>query len=108
MNDRRDKTLESGNPIEQKDEIIAQLEGRLTRLQNEFYEERFIWIVICIVLVDAFIFVHTNNWTGPVVIGIIELLGIYVSAKYLKVDSVAPFIDKLTGFIHRTVKTGKD
>ena len=61
-------------------------------------EERFIWIVVCIILFDCLIFMHMESWSGPLVIGIIELVLIIALAKKLQVDQIAGL---LTRFMDR-------
>jgi len=51
---------------------------------------------------------NLESWTGPLVIGIVELIGLYVLADRYKVDTIAPLIDRLTGFAHRAAKTEKN
>jgi hypothetical protein len=61
-------------------------------------EERFVWIVVCIILFDCLIFRDMESWTGPLVIGIIQLVLIIALAKKLQVDYVA---NLLTRFMDR-------
>lgn len=68
------------------------------RAMDSRAEERFIWIVVCIVLFDCMIFMNMENWSGPLVIGIIELVLIIALAKKLRVDQIALL---LTRFMHR-------
>ncbi|WP_157223307.1 hypothetical protein [Rhodovulum sp. PH10] len=93
----------SGEPApDQKDEKIAALETKLKDIENIFYEERFLWIIISIILFDAYIFTHMANWAGAVVVGIFELIFVLIMADRCGVDTVAPLIDKITGFLVRT------
>lgn len=50
VNDRRAEMPESAQTLEQKDETIAQLEAKLADSKNKVDEERFIWVIICILL----------------------------------------------------------
>jgi hypothetical protein len=61
-------------------------------------EERFVWIVVCIILFDCLVFMNMENWTGPLVIGIIELVLIIALAKKLRVEEIAKL---LTRFMDR-------
>jgi hypothetical protein len=61
-------------------------------------EERFIWIVVCIILFDCIVFMNMASVMGPVVIGIIELVLIIALAKKLQVDQIAGL---LTRFMDR-------
>jgi hypothetical protein len=42
---------------------------------------------------------RAENWTGPIVIGIIQLIAVIVTANRCRVDVVAPLIDKLVGMV---------
>jgi hypothetical protein len=89
-----------------EDEQITALEDRVQELNNDRYEERFVWILVVLMLFDALVFSNMENWTGPIVIGVIELVAIIVVADRCKVDTAAPLIDKITGALGRA--TGKD
>jgi len=80
-----------------KDDQVAALEDRVQRLENDNLEERFVWFLILLILFDTLIFMNMQNLTGPIVIGLIELLAVLVMAHRCKVDTVAPLIDKLVG-----------
>ena len=91
-----------------KDETLAALEEQVNDLSNRLYEERFIWILVSVVLVDIFVFSQMQNWSGPIVIGVFELIGIVILADRCQVDTVAPLIDKLAGFANKVTKNGND
>lgn len=61
-------------------------------------EERFIWIVICLVLFDCIVFMNMESWSGPIVIGIIQLVLIIALAKKMRVEEIAKL---LTRFMDR-------
>jgi hypothetical protein len=88
-----------------KDETIASLNNQVQELQDGLLEERFRWILACVVLLDIYVFSHMENWAGALVIGVLELIGVVITADRCGVNTVAPFIDKLTGFAHRAAKT---
>lgn len=90
-----------------RDEAIASLQGKLVEIADQHLEERFIWVLVVLVLADSFIFSKMDNFAGPLVIGIFELVGVIILADRCKVDTVAPLIDKLTGFAHKISKVEK-
>jgi hypothetical protein len=49
-----------------KDDQIAVLENSVQELTNKNFEERFIWIVVCLILFDTYIFSRMENWSAPV------------------------------------------
>lgn len=79
------------------DESLAQLEGQVDELTNKLYEERFTWILICVVLINFFVFAQMETWSAPIVIGLMELIGLVILAERCKVDAMMPIIDRLTG-----------
>lgn len=89
---------EKGNP-DSKDKTISALENAVEELKDKHFEERFIWILVCMVIADAFLFSHIANWTAPLVIGVIELVAIVILADRCKVNTVMPLIDRITGAI---------
>lgn len=86
---------EISNP---KDNTLAVLEQKVGHLEDRLLEERFLWMLVCIFLIDAYIFTHMTNWAGALVIGILQLIAIVVLADRCQVNIVMPLIDKLTGF----------
>lgn len=98
--------LETDGEPNAKDETLAELERSLESLNDKLYEERFLWILAVVVLIDFYVFSHMENWSAPLVIGILQLVGVVILADRCKVNTVAPLVDKLTGFVHRTTRGG--
>src|SRR5712664_2160345 len=82
-----------------RDEKIAALEKELGTLKNQYDEDKFLWFLGAIAIFDVIALLRAENWTAPVVIGIIELIAVIVMADRCKVDVVAPLIDKLVGMV---------
>ena len=105
MPDKERESLNIGELLEEKgkpdpkDETISALENEIESLKDKHYEERFIWILVCMAIADAFLFSHIDNWTAPLVIGVIELIAIVILADRCKVNTVMPLIDRITGAI---------
>lgn len=81
------------------DETVAQLESKLEAERNSRLEERFGWVLVAVIIFDVWAFQFMATWTGPLVIGIFELLGLTVLANRLGIDEVLPILDKLTSSI---------
>lgn len=94
--------LGAGDQPGPKDETIAALETKAQQLQERLTEERFLWILACIVLFDVLAFIHMTNWAGAIVIGVIQLIGLVVLGDKLRVNIVLPLIDRLTGYIPKS------
>jgi len=84
------------------------LEKELESLKNKYDEDKFLWFLGAIALFDVVALLRAENWTGPIVIGIIELIAVIVMANRCKVDVVAPLIDKLVGMVPALGKKGAD
>lgn len=87
-----------------RDETIAALEKELESLKNQYAEDKFLWFLGAIALFDVAALLRAENWTGPVVVGIIQLIAVIVMASRCKVDVVAPLIDKLVGMVPSLAK----
>lgn len=96
MSGEQNKGLFSSTDVSPLDDTVAQLERNLEAERNARNEERFGWIVTFVIGFDVFAFYLMSTWTGPLVIGIFELLGLTVLAQRLGIDEVLPLLDKLT------------
>lgn len=85
----------------QDDEAIAALQNEIQALKNDRNEERFLLIVIIIVMFDAFIFTHMSNWAGAFVIGVIEIFAIAVLARRWSIEEIPQILSK---FLDRTAE----
>lgn len=86
-------------PADPRDEVIAALEKEIENLKNKYDEDKFLWFLGALAVFDVAALLRAENWTGPVVIGIIQLIAVIVMANRCRVDVVAPLIDKLVGMI---------
>lgn len=82
-----------------KDDTIAELEKRVQGLENRLYEERFIWVLITVILIDFLLFPDIESWSAPIVIGVLQLIGLFVLAERCKVDAILPLIDRIGGAV---------
>ncbi len=85
-------------PNQQLAAAASELGDDVEKIEDRRGEERFVWIVICIILFDCLIFMHMESWSGPLVIGVIELVLIIALAKKLRVEEIAKL---LTRFMDR-------
>jgi len=69
-------------------EAKAQLESDVARLESTLNAERFCIAVAVTVLFDAFMFRDYKVWSAPVALLVVELTGLFVLARRLKVDEV--------------------
>ncbi|MGB7099753.1 MAG: hypothetical protein WBD95_13440 [Xanthobacteraceae bacterium] len=85
--------------MDKRDEQIAALQADIEKLKQKHAEDKFIWTLGGIVVFDTFAFSHIGNWSGPIVIGLVELIFILIFATRCDVDIVATLIDKIIGGI---------
>ena len=93
--------VRSDSERDAKDDQIAQLETQIQDATDQRYEERFLWILIVVILLDWQMLKSMDNWAAPVVIGILELIGLFVLAERCQVDAILPLIDRIGGAIGR-------
>lgn len=87
---------------------LDQLANDLEREKDARKEERFLLVTALIVLADAYIFSNMENWTGPLVIGVIELVALAVLARKWGVQEVARFLAMFFQRLADHSKPGED
>ncbi len=87
-----------------QDEQIGALERQIQDLKNEHSRDKFLWFLSALAVFDTVALLRAENWSAPIVIGIIQLVAVLVMADRCKVDTVAPLIDKLTGAFGRAAR----
>lgn len=78
---------------------IAELQRQIQSIQEKASEERFLWVLTFVIVVDFAWFTSMANWAAPVVIGVLELIGLLVWADRCGVNAVAPLVDRLLGMV---------
>jgi hypothetical protein len=98
-----------GEPVDGRRAKRASTRGDVTELQDKRAEEsaarneaRFFWVVALVVAIDCVVFPRLAHWSGPVIIGVIEFIGIIFLADRCKVDSAAPFFSKVARALGRS------
>ncbi|HEX3860358.1 MAG TPA: hypothetical protein VHY35_01545 [Stellaceae bacterium] len=92
-----------------KDKEIESLQVRVQTLTDEKYEERFIWIVVLIIIVDIGVFPSMNNWGAPIAILVIEIILMAILAKRLGVEEVTMLLARtIDGWARRRDAKGDD
>lgn len=80
-------------------EALAQVQEELTRSKEQRVEERFVWTIVVLVLLDVLILQNTKNPTLPLVVLVLELVGLTVVARRMGIASAAVVLDRLTAAI---------
>lgn len=94
----------SESPADQDDNQISTLQEQLNYEKDARREERFIYIVLLIVLFDVVFFTVMPNFSGPLVLGILELLIVFPIARRLGMEEICEIVQSV---IHRIADRGK-
>jgi hypothetical protein len=93
------KNLINSNSTTDFDDKTSQQVSILTsnyeKERNDRKEERFIWILVLIIAVDFQFFTSMQNVAGPIIIGLMQLVLIFILAQRCGIDGVLPLIDKV-------------
>lgn len=92
----------AGDEKTPKDAALAALESELQAEKDARREERFIWIVISVTLIDVIWLRNSPNPTFPVIVLILELIALLVIARRMGVSDFVHLMDRiLHGFGQR-------
>lgn len=78
-----------------KDEALAALETELDEVKDARIEERFLWILLCVVLVDVIWFSNSPNPTFPIVILVLEIIGLFILARRMGVEEAERLLERV-------------
>jgi hypothetical protein len=85
------------------DAAKAELEAKIQEERDARSEERFAWIVICVILVDVLWFRNAPNPAIPIVVLILEILIFFVLAKRMGIEKLELLFE---GLIHSFGRKG--
>ncbi len=96
-------TLSIQGDATKKDAQIADLQAEIQQLENGNNEDRFVFGLIILILLDVIFFSHTDGWGAPLAILILELIVIMMMAKRLGVEEITNILDKyiLNGYLKK-------
>ncbi|MBS0498361.1 MAG: hypothetical protein JSR51_12025 [Proteobacteria bacterium] len=78
-----------------KDDQIANLQKKLDYERDARLEERFIFIVILVILLDIVFFSIMPSFGGPLALLILELLILIPLAKRMGMEEIASILDRV-------------
>lgn len=78
-----------------KDAALKALEDQLSEAKDARLEERFIWIVVTVILVDVLWFRNASNAVVPIVVLILELVILFILANRLGIQEVKGLLDRI-------------
>lgn len=87
--DNIDKIISSPNDAAQAD-----LERKVTKEQHARKEERFLWMLAVLILLDVFFFTMVNSW-GAICILILEIILLVLLAEKCGIKEFALLVQKI-------------
>jgi hypothetical protein len=78
-----------------KDNQIAEIENEHQRERKDRRKERFLWVLICMVLADALILRDFNS-IGSIIIGVIEIIFVVVFAEMCEIENIYTIITNIS------------
>ncbi len=88
-----------------QDKLIEELQQSLEAERDARLEERFVFIVIGVMLLDVVFFTVAPTFGGPLALLVLQLLVLIPLAKRMGMQEIAKLIDRVIG---RLVPNGKD
>ena len=76
-------------------EALEKLQEDVVDLSRNNREERFGWVIICVILVDVIWFRNAPNPAFPIAILILELAALFILARRLRLPDILTFIQLL-------------
>lgn len=76
-------------------QALADAQEEIAQLKDKMREERMGWIVLCTLIFDCFLFLNASNWSGPIVIGLIEFGALSVIAARLGIEEFAAIFNQM-------------
>lgn len=89
-----------------KDMQIAELQSEIVSLKDCVNEDRFVSLLIILILLNVIFFSHTEGWGAPITILVLELILLFILARKLGVEDITNILDKylLNGYLSKNNK----
>lgn len=85
-------------PIEAKDSEITELNDQLQQEKDARKEERFCWILTCMVLLNVWFFEHISGW-GVIGLVVLQFILLIILSRKLGIEYFTDILDKY-GYNH--------
>ncbi len=82
-----------------RDALVKDLQESLADIRDARREERFVFIVICVLLLDVVFFTVMPSFGGPLALLILELLVLIPLAKRMGMEEIAKMLDRVVNRI---------
>lgn len=93
MSDEFDE-MDSTVPDDANSQVVARLEKQLEDIKRSRNEDRFLFLLVALILIDVYIFSHIDNWGGSIAILVLEFIMLLVVGKRFDVLVVEQWLDK--------------
>lgn len=90
-----DNGTEEGDAYSKSAMAAEEAYRELDAVKDKLKEERFLFVLAGLVLLNAHILGNMENWAAPVVIGILQIFGLLIFARRSGVEEVQQLLDKL-------------
>lgn len=84
-----------GSPESARTAAETQLENALEVEKNGRNEDRFLFAVVIIVILDIWALQNVETWTVPAVVGIVQLIGVLILARRLGIEEIHFWLNQL-------------
>lgn len=78
-----------------KDAALDELGKQLEAAKDLRREERFIWLVAVVILIDVLWFKDAENAALPVIVLLLELVILFILARRMGIDDIVQLLDRL-------------
>lgn len=78
-----------------RDEALRQMEEELQDVEDERDEDRFLFVIIVMIAIDAHIFSGMDSWGGPVAILVLEVFALVMLARRLGIETIDELLDRI-------------
>jgi hypothetical protein len=96
--------LASGEPTK-RDQQVEELQEQLTQEQDARKEDRFVFIVVTVLLLDVCFFTVMPTFGGPLALLVLELLILIPLAKRMGMQEIAQILSRV---LHRMAGKASD
>lgn len=93
--------------IEPKDRDIERLQYELQSEKDGRKEERFVFILLLVIIFDTWTFSTFETWSAPLAIFLLQAIFLIVLAKRLGVDEAHVLLDRVLHMVSNTTQKGE-
>jgi len=97
MDDSKNKTFSavSYGEVSKKDQQIEELQEEVQFEKDARQEERFVWIVVCVILLDVVFFSVMPSFGGPIALLVLQLLFLIPLANRMGMQEISRILSRV-------------